>query len=82
VQDANNIRCLVVIYVVYQREKVQYMSNMNALTFMKVEEGIEVDWAHLCTIICALSWIDGPKCKRRCKWMGNKKIVNKSIIWN
>jgi hypothetical protein len=59
VQDANNIRCLVVIYVVYQREKVQYMSNMNALTFMNVEEGIEVDWAHLCSIICAMSWIDG-----------------------
>ncbi len=31
------------ISLVYQREKMNYMSNMNALTFMKVEEGIEVD---------------------------------------
>jgi hypothetical protein len=75
-------RCPIVIYAVYQREKVKYMSNMNALTFMKVEEGIEVDWAHLCSIIYAMSWIDGPKCKRRCKWMGNKRIGKKPIIWN
>jgi hypothetical protein len=31
--------------MIYQREKVNYMSNKNALIFMKVEEGIEVDWA-------------------------------------
>jgi hypothetical protein len=31
--------------VIYQREKVNYMSNKNALTFMKIEEEIEVDWA-------------------------------------
>jgi hypothetical protein len=31
--------------MIYQREKVNYMSNKNALTFMNVEEGIEVDWA-------------------------------------
>jgi hypothetical protein len=29
--------------MVYQRKKLKYMNNMNALTFMKVEEGIEVD---------------------------------------
>jgi hypothetical protein len=33
------------IYVIYQREKVNYMNNKNALTFMKVKEGIKVDWA-------------------------------------
>jgi len=40
-----NIRYPTVISMVYQREKVNYMNNMNALTFMKVEEGLEVDWA-------------------------------------
>ncbi len=34
-----NIRYLSDTFVVYQREKVNYMNNMNALTFMKVEEG-------------------------------------------
>jgi hypothetical protein len=33
-----NIRYLIDIFVVYQREKVNYMSNRNALTFMRVEE--------------------------------------------
>jgi hypothetical protein len=33
------------IYVIYQREMVNYMNNKNALTFMKVNEGIKVDWA-------------------------------------
>ncbi len=37
----------IVIFVIYQREKVNYMNNKNALTFMKVEEGIEVDWAQI-----------------------------------
>jgi hypothetical protein len=40
-----SIRYLVIIYVVYQREEVNYISNMIALTFMKVEEGPKVDWA-------------------------------------
>jgi hypothetical protein len=40
-----NIRYPTVISMVYQREKVNYMNNMNALRFMKVEEGLEVDWA-------------------------------------
>jgi hypothetical protein len=31
--------------VIFQREKVNYMSNNNELTFMKIEEEIEVDWA-------------------------------------
>ncbi len=42
-----NIRYLVVIFVIYYGQKVNYMSNKNALTFMKVEEGIEVDWAQI-----------------------------------
>jgi hypothetical protein len=29
--------------VIYQREKVNYMSNENAIIFMKVEDGIDVD---------------------------------------
>jgi hypothetical protein len=31
--------------MIYQREKVNYTSNKNALTFMKTEEETEVDWA-------------------------------------
>jgi hypothetical protein len=37
-----NVKYHVIIFVIYQREKVNYLSNKNALTFMKVEEGIEV----------------------------------------
>jgi hypothetical protein len=40
-----NIKYPTVIFVVCQRKKVNYMNNKNALTLMKVEEGIEVDWA-------------------------------------
>ncbi len=42
-----NNRYPIVIFVVYQREKVNYMSNKNAFAFMKVEEGIEVAWAKI-----------------------------------
>ncbi len=38
-----NIRYPTMIFVVYYTKKVNYMSNMNAFTFMKVEERIEVD---------------------------------------
>jgi hypothetical protein len=31
--------------MIYQREKVNYMSNKNALTLMKTEEETKVDWA-------------------------------------
>jgi hypothetical protein len=37
-----NIRYPTIIFMVYQREKVNYMNNKNALTFMAVEEGLEV----------------------------------------
>ncbi len=42
------------------------MNNRNEFTFMKVEEGFEVIGNNLCLIICAVSWIDGQRCKRRC----------------
>ncbi len=34
-----------IISVIYQNVKVNYMNNKNALTFMKVEDGVKVDWA-------------------------------------
>jgi hypothetical protein len=42
-----NIGYQIIIYVVYQREKVNYMNNRNTLSFMKVEERLHVDWAQL-----------------------------------
>jgi hypothetical protein len=43
-----NIIYSTVIYVIYQeKKKVNYMNNKNALTFMKVEEEIEVGWAYI-----------------------------------
>ncbi len=42
-----NIKYSTFISVIYQREKVNCTSNKNALTFMKVEEEIEVDWAYI-----------------------------------
>jgi hypothetical protein len=50
-----NIKYSYVISMVYQREKVHYMNNKNALTFMKVEKGIEVIRHKLCSIIYALN---------------------------
>jgi hypothetical protein len=47
-------------------KKINYMNNRNEFTFMKVEEGFEVIGNNLCLIICAVSWIDGQRCKRRC----------------
>lgn len=55
------------------------MSNKNfALTFMKVEEGFEVDWAQIMFNNLCRDWIDGPRCKKKCKWMGNKRIKKKT----
>lgn len=42
-----NIRYSVVIFVVYQKEKVNYLNNRNPFTFMKVMEGTEVDWPYI-----------------------------------
>jgi hypothetical protein len=50
------------------------MSNKNALTFMKVEKGLEVDWAQIVfNNLCVVSWIGGLRCNQRYKWMGNKR---------
>jgi len=38
-----NIRYPIIIFVVYQREKVNYMNIRNTLSFMKVEERFRVD---------------------------------------
>ncbi len=46
---------------------MNYMSNKNAFTFMKVEEGIEVDWAQIMFNNLFMSWIDGQRCSRRCR---------------
>ncbi len=43
------------------------MSNKNALTFMKVEKGIEVDWAQIQFNNMCTDWIDGQRCRRKCK---------------
>jgi hypothetical protein len=36
-----------ILYVVYQREKVNHTNNRNTLPFMKVKEKLHVDWAQL-----------------------------------
>jgi hypothetical protein len=48
--------------VIYQKEKVNYMSNNH-------EGGgrIEVDWAQILFNNIAMSWIDGPRCMKKCK---------------
>ncbi len=33
-----------IIFVIYDREKVQYFGNKNVITLMKVEKGQKVDW--------------------------------------
>jgi hypothetical protein len=35
----------IVIFVIYQKGKVNYMTNKNVLMFMKVEDKIKADWA-------------------------------------
>jgi hypothetical protein len=42
-----NIKYPTVIFVVYQREKVNYLNNRNPFTFMKVKEGTKVDWPYI-----------------------------------
>ncbi len=36
-----------IIFVSYEREKVQYFSNKNVITLMRVKKGQRVDWAHI-----------------------------------
>jgi hypothetical protein len=62
-----NIKYPIVICMIYQKEKMNYMSNKNALTFMKVE-GIKVDWAYIIfNNLHIVSWIDRQKCRKRCR---------------
>jgi hypothetical protein len=42
-----NIRYPVVVFVVYQSKKVNYLNNKNRFTFMKVKEGTKVDWPYI-----------------------------------
>ncbi len=42
-----NIRYPVVIFVVYQREKVNCLNNKNPFTLMKVKEGTTVDCPYI-----------------------------------
>jgi hypothetical protein len=42
-----DVKYPIFISMIYQREKVNYMSNNSALTFMRVEEGIKVDWSQI-----------------------------------
>jgi hypothetical protein len=37
----------IIIFVAYQREKVKYFNNKNAITLVRVEKGQKVDWAHI-----------------------------------
>jgi hypothetical protein len=74
-----NITYQAIIFVVYRKENVNYMSNRNALTFMKVEEGFVVDKTWIMNY-CVVSWIDGPRCRKRCKWMKTRGHKKKLVI--
>jgi hypothetical protein len=41
------VRYPAIIYVIYQRKKVQYFSNKNVITFVRAEKGKKVDWAQI-----------------------------------
>ncbi len=53
-----------IIFVIYQREKVIYFSNKNAITLMRIENGKKVDWDNLCIIVCVANWINGTNTSR------------------
>ncbi len=42
-----SIRYPTIIFVIYQRKKMMYFNNKNAITLMGVEKGKKVDWAHI-----------------------------------
>ncbi len=67
------------IYVIYKREKVNYMNNKNALTFMKVKEGIKVNWAqilfnNLCSEVNR--WTNMQEKMQASESMKKKKIIS------
>jgi hypothetical protein len=35
------------MFLIYQREKVMYFSNKNAITLMMVKKGHKIDWAQI-----------------------------------
>ncbi len=41
------VRSPTIIFVVYQREKVTYFNNKNAITMMRAEKGKKVDWVQI-----------------------------------
>jgi hypothetical protein len=41
------IKYLAIIFVIYQREKVQYCSNKNVITLVKAKKGHKVNWAQI-----------------------------------
>jgi hypothetical protein len=41
------VKYLAIIFVIYQKEKVQYFSNKNVITLVKTKKGQKVDWAHI-----------------------------------
>jgi hypothetical protein len=42
-----SIKYPTIISVIYQRKKVTYFTNKNAITFMRIEKGQKVDWAQI-----------------------------------
>ncbi len=42
-----SVRYPTIIFVIYQREKVQYFNNKNAITLMRAKKGQKVDWAQI-----------------------------------
>ncbi len=42
-----SIKYLTIISMIYQKEKVTYFSNKNAITLMKIEKGKKVDWVQI-----------------------------------
>ncbi len=42
-----SIRYPIIIFMIYQKEKVTYFSNKNAITLMRIEKGKKVDWAQI-----------------------------------
>ncbi len=42
-----SVKYRAIIIFIYEREKVQYFSNKNAITLMRVKKGQRVDWAHI-----------------------------------
>jgi hypothetical protein len=53
-----SIRYLAIISMIYQRDKVKYFSNKNAITLMRVEKWKKVDWAHIIynSLCSELNW--------------------------